>query len=223
MIKKILKIKGYTIIEMLIVITIITIVASIGVNTYQAQRKQTQYNDSILKVLTMIKTARNYAVSSRSVFDECNIGKESYVPPEGYGVYINQNETLGQSRFVLFANTEIDNAIEMAQFEEEIDPCASDLIEEEYFLHDGTIFSGLLTDLESRTPLNLNANEAVIIFRPPLAEAYIAANDHPPIVESLIEPDDLYLEFNQVNRDDIAPFKYIHINRVAGFPEMVRE
>ena len=211
-------------IEMMVVIIIITIVASIGTNTYQAQRKQVRYNDSILQVLTMIKQARNYAVTSRAVYDTCQVGSESYIPPEGYGVYIERSTTPGQSRVVLFANTQVDDAIELNQYEEELDPCDSDLKEDEYILPLDTVLNDLLTDLTGPTPLDSNTNadenEAVIIFRPPLSDVTLAANDHPLTENQLTLPDDLYLEFRRAESAVGIPSQYIHINRIAGFPEI---
>jgi len=95
---------GFTVMELLVVIIIIAIVASIGANNFKSQRSMVRYNDSILKVMELIKTARNYAVSSRPYYDP--ILKESFVPPEGYGVYVERSETPGMSRVVLFANTD---------------------------------------------------------------------------------------------------------------------
>lgn len=216
--------KGFTIVELMVVIIIITIVASIGTNGYQSQRKQVRYNDSILRVLTMIKQARNYAVTSRPVYDECEVGAESYVPPEGYGLYISRSETPGESRVVLFANTQVDDAIETDQYEEFPDPCDSDLVEEEYYLPLDTILNDLLVDLTGPTILDSNTNpdenEAVIIFRPPLADAMLAANDHPLTANQITFPDDLYLEFRRVDTPPGIPSQYIHINRIAGFPEI---
>ena len=216
--------KGFTIVELMVVIIIITIVTSIGTNTYQAQRRQVRYNDSVLKVVTMIKQARNYAVTSRAVYDECEVGNESYVPAEGYGVYIERGETPGQSRVVLFANTQIDDAIELNQFDEVLDPCDSDLIEDEYTLPLDTILNDLLTEISGPTPLDSNTNadenEAVIIFRPPLSDTTLAANDHPLTENQLTLPDDLYLEFRRAETPVGIPSQYVHINRIAGFPEL---
>ena len=226
--KKNRKSSGFTVIELLIVIIIISLVASIGTSAYQNQRAQVRYNDSIFKVLSMIKTARNYAVSSRPVFDTCELpGEESYIPEEGYGLYIERSDDPGLSRFVLFANTETDDVIESNQFDEEVAPCDSDLIEEEYFLPLDTVFVDLLTETSGPTIFDSNTNadenEAVFIFRPPLAETYIAANDHPLTEANLTEPNELYLEFRRSGSDAAVPSKYIHMNRIAGFPEIENE
>ena len=105
--------------ELLIVVMIITLVMSIGGNAYRDQQKHVNYNNAVFKVSDMIKTARNYAVTSRSVYDTCEILEDdrAYVPAEGYGVYIYRSDTPGESRAVLFANTKKDTEIETNQFD----------------------------------------------------------------------------------------------------------
>jgi len=113
------------------------------------------------------------------------------------------------------------------QYDEELAFCDSDLIEEEYYLPLDTVFVDLLTNLTGPvifdSTTNADENEAVIIFRPPLADAYVAANDHPLNPDNLTEPDDLYLEFSRTGADPAVPSQYIHINRIAGFPEIEKE
>ena len=132
---------------------------------------------------------------------------------------MKRSDNPGESHFVLFANTAADNDINKNQYDE-----GNDLIEEVYFLPLDTVFVDLLTELTGRTPLDSNTNEdeneAVIIFRPPLADAYVAANDHNL---PLTEPADLYLEFKRAEAAEEVPSQYIHINRIAGFPEIERE
>ena len=78
--------KGLTLIELLMVVIIIMIVMSIGANTYRDQRKHVMYNDAVLKVNNLIKTARSYAMTSRSVYDPCVMLEEDrvYVPEGGF-------------------------------------------------------------------------------------------------------------------------------------------
>jgi len=217
--------KGFTVIELLVVIIIISIVASIGTNAYQSQRAQVRYNDSVFKVLSMIQTARNYAISSRAVYDECNVGNENYIPEEGYGVYISRSDEPGLSRFVLFANIEAVNKITANQYDE-TGGCNSDLIEEEYFLPIDADFLSLSVDqnLPDHTVIGGNTDdEAVIIFRPPLADATIAVNDHPLDADNLVILNDFYLRFRRAQADPGIPSQYVHINRIAGFPEIEKE
>jgi len=212
-------------IEMLVVVMIIMLVSTIGINTYQNQRRQVQFNDSILKVSTLIKTARNYAITSRSTYDTCQPGKETYVPAEGYGIYINRSTSAGQARFVLFANRQAANDLEKNQYDETADPCFSDRIEEEFQLNNMAVLNDLLTSisplavtLDSNT--HADENEVVILFKTTLAETTIAANDHPPTADLLTRPVDLYLQFQRPTASASAPSTYIHINRLAGFPEI---
>jgi len=219
--------KGFTLMEMLIVVIILALVASIGGNTYSIQRKAVRFTDSIVKVSALIKATRNHAVSSRSAYDpDCQpAGEERFVPAEGYGLYISRSDTPGLSRFVIFANSQADNEVEANQFDEVIgSPCDSDLIEEEYLLPVDTEFTGLFRQISPTKQAigGLTTDDAVtIIFRPPLADATIAVNETPAPADpaDLVYLLDLYLEFRRPQSNPSTPSQYIHINQLAGFPE----
>ena len=208
--------------ELLIVVIIITLVMSIAANTYRDQRKHVRYNDAILKVNELIKTARNYAVTSRSVHDPCEVGNEDYVPEEGYGVYISRSDAPDSFRVVLFANTEKDDEVEINQFDNLGVSCANDLILEDITISgDDANLAELSIDKNHTSIGGGTDDEAVILFRPPLAEAGIFVNDHPAI-GSLTALNDLYLRFRRPNVSS-ASSRYIHFNRIAGFPEIETE
>ena len=216
--------KGLTLIELLIVVLIIMLVMSIGGNTYRDQRKHVIYNDSVLKVINLIKTARSYALTSRTVYDECaGPGNEMYVPAEGYGVYLFRSSVPGQSRAVLFANTEIDNEGERNRFQEFAAPCSSDMIEEDFTIPVDVDFVGLWTDKAQPAHTGIGGgapDKATIIFRPPLAEATITVNDVAPVLTYLNE---LYVQFRRPDSPSSIPSQYIYFNRIAGFPEIEKE
>lgn len=216
--------RGFTIIELLVVIMIISIVASLGANTFQNQRKQVRYNEAIVHVLRMIQTARNHAMTSYPVFDSSKpVGQESYSPEEGYGVYVSRGDVAGETRFILFANNASTTGVSKNQFDS--GKAINDVIEEVYVLPSEVILNDLLTGLSPVTPLsshtNVDENEAVILFRPLSGDAYLAANDYPLNEGLLTEPADLYLEFRKNDVDPSIPSTYIHINRVASFPEIL--
>ena len=206
---------------MLVVIIIIAIVSTIGTNTYKNQRSQVRYNDSIIKVLSLVKMAKNYSISSRPVFDESKpAGEENYIPKEGYGVYFERSEIPGKSRIILFANTQAnEDEAEKNQYDE-----GKDVIEEEYILDDATQFFGLWSDIKDppATIGGADENKAVVIFRPPLAEGFIAANDNPQL-DSLTVLQDLYLEFKRNEADAKIPSQFIHINKISGVAEVIKK
>jgi len=144
----------------------------------------------------MIKTARNYAVTSRMVYDESqSAGNELYVPPEGYGIYIDSDD----KEFILFANIGTDsNAYD-----------ENDIIEETYTLPNNTVFENILSD---GCDGGSSVNDVSIIFRPPLADASIVdgAGD---IVDTI------YMRLSRAGAPAGA-YKCIHMNRTAGFPEI---
>ncbi len=208
--------------ELLIVVLIILLVLSIGGNTYRSQRKYVVFTDSVAKVNNMIKLARDYTITSRSAYDDTGClpeGEEAFIPKEGYGIYISQSDTLGESRIVLFANTQASNASDLVQYNKvEGDPCVSDFIEEVYVLPLEVDFVGLATDkLGTSIGGFTTDNEAIIIFSPPLADVTITAgNTFSPDSTDMVSLNDLYMRFR---RPDSASSIYIHINHIAGFPE----
>ncbi len=224
-----MKQKGYTIIELLIVMIIIAIVAMIATNTYQRQREVIRYNESVAKVVSMIKTARNYAISSRTVYDPDTFADDPltpqneslYVPEEGYGIYIEQKEHPDQSKVVLFANTAVDD-VEANQYDD-----GSDILEEDYILPSDTLLNPILcqkepTEVElTESPCNAaTAQEVVILFRPPMANVYLADNTNPLIASGITELNEFYLKFQRLGAPEDVPGKFIYINKVAGFPEL---
>lgn len=215
-------------IEMLVVVIIISLIASIGTGAYRNQQAHVRYNDSVFKVLSMIKQARNYTVTSRSVYDDCEIDEADrvYVPEEGYGVYIERDNTPGESRVVLFANTVAGDEIETNQFDVSGSCAASDLIEEDFTIPgDANLVSLSVDKKDPHTGIggSRTGDEVVIIFRPPLADATIAVNDDPPNIENLVILNDLYLQFRRPESPDSVPSTYIHFNHIAGFPEIEKE
>lgn len=182
--------KGFTIAELLLVIIIIGILSTIGLNTYRKQREQFQFTDSITQVVGLIKTARNYAITSRATYDPTHT-PPSFIPKEGYGIYIDK--VSGQ--FVLFANTGLLNP----------NTYADDDIEEETYM---------LPDVSSVTDIiGVSGNYAVIIFKPPLADTFLGDNLAEPSIN------ELQFEFRRRNSPDGSE-KIIKINKIAGFPEV---
>ena len=206
--------------EMLVVVIIISLVMAIGANTYRNQRKHVEYNNAIDRVSSMIKTARNYAVTAHSVYDSCETGNETHVPEEGYGVYISRTTAPDEYHVVLFANTEKDDEVEVNQYDDFGSSCDQDLIEEEYVIPgDFAHLASLSTD--KVTPLAVD--EVVILFSPPLADAQILLNDHPASPSALVYLDDLYLEFRRPGTPASVPSHYLYFNRYAGYPENIIE
>jgi hypothetical protein len=182
----------------------------------------------LTKMVTMINTARNYAATSRAVYDPTITDIDTtpederrYVPKEGYGVYIERSETPGASRMVLFANefagsvTGNDPDVnERRQYNE-----GKDIVEEEYFISDTVVFDEMIKD-----PIpyrNQNPNKAVIIFIPPLADTFISNNSSYTDDRNWVDTLTLVLHFAGAPDLDAANvYKRISINKISGFPEL---
>jgi prepilin-type N-terminal cleavage/methylation domain-containing protein len=141
---------GFTIPELLIVMVIMGLLLGIGIPNFKAQRDQLDFNQSVSRILEIIKAGRNYALTSRATTLTDGITKE--IPKAGYGVYIDFS---GPSKtMTLFANTGTD--------EKTYDP--GDITEETYTLP-------ALASIKSITD-----NHFLILFKPPLGEATMSNN-----------------------------------------------
>jgi prepilin-type N-terminal cleavage/methylation domain-containing protein len=196
-----LKKKGYTLGELIVVMAIVGIIAAIGLNTYGKQRELTRFNDSLSKTLSIIQTARTYASTSRSAYDTAGILN---VPREGYGVYFNKTN----KQVILFANVKAGTDQEKNIYNS---GSGNDTIEETYTLPDNV---NLERFLDGETPFPTDKNEAVIIFRPPLADVTITDNN----ALTLTSINTLRLQFSRVGAESVK--KFIRINKTAGFPEI---
>jgi len=211
--------RGFTITELALVVGILAILFGISTNIYRNQRARVQFNDSLTKMVSLINTARNYAITSRAVYDTSKPEEDrTYIPPEGYGIYIERNATLGQSKMILFANTSI-----AGQNANKYD--AADIVEESYAIPNVTNFESMLKDSLTSvsnsncvTPTTASSC-AIVIFRPPLADTYISNNGNSTTAANLINT--LSMKFSYTGSPDIETAKkYIHINKIAGFPEL---
>ncbi|MBN1258695.1 prepilin-type N-terminal cleavage/methylation domain-containing protein [Candidatus Peregrinibacteria bacterium] len=211
--------KAFTIAELILVIAIIGILFGIAGNTYRNQRSRYEFNDSLQRVISLINTARNYAVTSRSAY----VGNVPTIPPEGYGVYIEKSATAGGSKIILFANTGSDNN----KYDN------TDVIEETYTIPKATVFEALTGDVSG-------TSKAVIIFRPPLAEVFIGSVADGTVTEQENLTISLYsVETPKIQKLDgegnpvldgenhpvmippPAAVRHIKINKTAGFPELI--
>ncbi|MBN2087585.1 hypothetical protein JW758_04510 [Candidatus Peregrinibacteria bacterium] len=201
--------------EMVIVITIIGILFTIGGSTYRNQRNQFQFNDSLTKTLEIIKTARNYAITSRAYWN----GATSEIPKEGYGVYIERtahpNGTDNTGRLVLFANTSTSGTANN-QYDN------NEGFEEEYLLPLDTNFVGLIGYDSNGAVVPTPNNKVVILFRPPLADVFMAYNPTalPSTPDDVLEITDLEIQLKRVGAPATSPATVIKMNRISGFPEI---
>jgi len=96
--------KGFTLIEMLVVITIIAILTTISIPFYQGSRKKMLLQNITNKLAQDIRKAQEMAMATKE--SQCGI------PKGGYGVYFVEN----QKKYILFAdcdgNEKYDGGIE---------------------------------------------------------------------------------------------------------------
>ena len=229
--------KGFTLSELVIVLAILGVLFTISGKTYSGERKRVQYNNAIMDVLTVVKEARNYSVTSRMAYDANRVDNinttineslpenHRFIPKEGYGVYIEKIEHNESGTMVydgaevkMFVNVEDSSTPDNTNKYNNPD----DLIEQEYDLGKKYItLDGIYSGYDKTTsPITFNGevsdNKASIIFRPPLADSYISNNSGSKIVT-------LYIVFSNPNAPAEANKKIIKINTTSGFAELLSE
>ena len=214
MMKKPDKSGGYTLTEMMLVLGILGILFAIATNTYSSQRQKFEFEDSLSRVITLIKTARDYAVTSRPYYDKAS--DKSIVPPEGYGVYIDR----ASKQLILFANTAPADIDSLKTIKINTYDAPGDVIEEQYTLPGTAVFEALINGVKQTTTPDNTVPKAVIIFRPPLADTFISNNGDPAVPANLIDTLTMKLFFAGSPNVETAK-RYITINKTAGFPELI--
>ncbi len=236
---------GFTVIEMLTVTIIAAILFAIGARTYFDERDRFVYNNALVKTMELIRTARNSATTSRSVYVDIdpssNTNMQNVVPPSGYGVHIDLNPADGKPHFTLFASTgkglDGDETILNRVYDGGVlqlpDDDIADYILEEFRLPSQIKFEYLLWDdggsqgYEAKwdpgnppsTPPKTKADRIDIFFRPPLADVYMQGwvNNGNKKTEHLEE---IGLKFFNPSAPIGSPKRcqYIMLKRVRAFP-----
>ncbi len=223
---KISRSDGFTVAEMIIVVLIMSVLMAIGGRTYFDERDRFEFNNAFIEMTGMFAEARNLATTSEPFYISEAIG--NLVPADGYGVYINLEPEEGEPHFTLFANLGSGNLGTYESYlNEDTEESAKVFDDDDEIIRTFTVpkqvqFHSFYFNSvwkwdpeEPPEPAGPNATEAVIIFKPPLAETFIGNNDTVS-PEELIE---LGLKFFNPAADDNSPKKcqFIRINRIKTF------
>lgn len=224
--------KGFTLAEMLIVTIIIGILMTIGTRTYYTERNRVEFNNALIRVMGMIKTARNQAAASTSFYIDAPFNK-SYIPVDGYGIFIDLNPAAGEPHFILFANIDPSSPSGADNLPNQYDFTAqaqADQIIESYrlpkqvdfhaFFFDETPGNGILvkewdTTTDPENPSPGGTRQAVIIFKPPLADTFLGDNGTKVVEEVAMKFINLEAP---AGASKACPT--IRLNRIKTFPEI---
>ncbi len=206
---------GYSLIEMMVVIVIIGVISAGVINIFAGQRAHVQYSEELSRALSLVKKARSYAAANRPVYDESQPeGEESYVPQKGYGVYIERNDTPGESKMVLFANTSDSPEEKAFQWDKD------DLAEETLLLSKDVVMEGITLQSSGPPEASEEVNRAVILFAPFLGEATLAENGDPDsIAEMPTFYENLSVSFRRLGVEGGAS-RTLRMNQISGVPEL---
>ena len=237
---------GFTISEMLIVTTIIAFLMSAGIKTYIGERDRYEFINSMVKIISIFKTARNLAITSSPIYINASIG--NVIPADGYGVHINMDPDPASADdlpvITLFAN--LGSGPDKIKYQNDDDPntfnigFTNDRVIETYEIPRQVVFeyfqfdegSGLVDKWGQEAvdkPFEPNKTEAVVIFKPPLADTLIrgpegtnhnnktfTADDPNIVLETL----GIKLRNPTVSETSPKRCQLIYLNRIKTFPEI---
>ena len=204
--------RGFTLVEILIVVAIASILLGIGGRTYFYERNRFIYNDALTKTLDLIKTARNSAINASPI----TVAGVDKIPAEGYGVYINLAPVTGEPHITVFANLSVANE-DIKKFDDKDYVIETytlpKQIKLQYFIfNDGTAKENQWNSGTQKP----TKTKAVILFKPPLADTYLW-DDYSTTPTALQE---LSLRFFNRELPASSPKKcqYIRIDKIKGYP-----
>lgn len=235
--------KAFTISEMLIVTTVMAFLMTAGIKTYFSERDRYEFNNALLKMTNIFKTAKNLATTSSPVYINSTIG--NVIPADGYGVHINIDPDPARTDdlpvMTLFANLGGPGG-EKKDYQNDDDPntfnvgFSSDQVIETYEIPHQLIINYFIfdgTDQWGKNPIsNLfepNKTEAIVFFRPPMAETLIRGpsglthNDKTFITDNAyMNIETLGIRILNINVPETSPARcqFIYLNRIKTFPEL---
>ena len=186
--------KGFTLVELMIVIAIVGIISVMAVPSYYGSIKRAKYEEKVSEVVTLIKDARN-----TSIIGKFTGGVGSYETPKGgYGVYIDKVS----GTLISFQDED----------EDQIYTNGSDTLLQTIILPDEisiqTITGSIATGYTNTNLTNNDINKAVILFKPPQGETVLNENDKTKDIVDL----NITLQ-----RYDNNKSKRLKINKISGF------
>ncbi len=197
MLKKIKK--GFTLVELMVVIVIIGVIAVIAVPSYYNSIRQAKYEESVSEIVSLIKDARNTSIVGKFTGD----ASSHTTPKGGYGVYLQKTSTGG----VLISfqdkneNKKYDNDVE-------------DTVISSYKLPTSITIKSMsgskATGYTATPETNLDFLEASILFQPPQGETFLNEN---------IATKDLLDLTIVLERYDVGKSKRLKLNKISGFIE----
>ena len=218
---------GFTIAEMTIVIAIMAFLGVIGTRTFLDERDRFEFNNSLVKILQLVKTVRTYATTSYPIYVDRGGFKGNIIPLDGYGIKAELDNVTKQFSLTVFAN--VGSGSDLASIQKDDVPNVfdeSDIVLEtytlprqiafRYFYFDGLKKWKTQTETEPAGP---NALKATLIFRPPLGDMSITGENEDT---SLADLNELGIQFENPSTDASGPKKCqkIIINKVKVFPEL---
>jgi len=221
---------GFTLAEMIIVMGILAIMATMGTRTYFTERDRFEFSNALIKTMQLVKAVRTYATTSYPIYIDREGFTQSIVPLNGYGIRALLDKDTKKFTLTVFANVDTGSGTGLGRYQNDNYPQKldeDDIILETYTLPKQIVFRYFYFDDVMKWKVDPNepektgptAFEATMVFRPPLGElTLMEATSSNPMNE-------LGLEFQNPALEAEGPKKCqrIKINKVKMFPELMYE
>jgi len=221
---------GFTLAEMIIVMGILAIMATIGTRTYFTERDRLEFSNALIKTMQLVKVVRTYATTSYPIYIDEEDFTRNIVPLNGYGIRAKLDPDTKKFTLTVFANVDTGSGTGLGRYQNDNYPQRldeDDIILETYTLPKQIVFRYFYfddvmkweVDPDEPEKTGPNAFEATMVFRPPLGDLTLTEATSPTPMN------ELGIEFQNPALEAEGPKKCqrIKINKVKMFPELMYE
>lgn len=199
---------AFSLIELIITITVITTLTLAGFETFRNPWYQLEHDAAVNKVVEIIQKARNLAINSQlHIYDSSNEPKNKVVP-SAYGIQITETSNKGEIK--LFIDNRYQGTVGKVDLE--------DIVLETYHISDNI-------EVTTNTEVGAGSPSVVVIFfEPPFADVsmYSGFNNENSFENASYKTDKNTAMIRLKSKLLPSTESTIYFNRLSGYPELAK-